>query len=92
MKIKFTGEYKFIATHSVDTEKVKFKKFKKQIIEATGADLLSDINDWDQFIKMLEFGRYNQELCHDLISSEAFKLKEEWSEETEFSISMQDKS
>ena len=88
MKITFAGEYKFTAIHNVDTEKVKFKKFKKRIVEVMGDELLADINDWDQFIMLLEYGRYNKELCRDLINSEEFKLKEEWSEETEFSISM----
>jgi len=89
MKITFTGEYKFTATHSIDTGKVKFKKFKKRLMDIIGEELLADINDWDQFIKMLEYGRYNKDLCQDLINSEEFKLKEEWSEETEFQITME---
>ena len=89
MKIIFTGEYKFTATHKIDTGKVKFKKFKKRLVEIIGEELLADINDWDQFIKMLEYGRYNKDLCQDLINSEEFKLKEEWSEETEFQIKME---
>lgn len=86
VKITFAGEYKLTVTHSIDTDKVKFKKFKKRLIEITGEELLADINDWDQFIKLLEYGRYNKDLCRDLINSEEFKLKEEWSEETEFSV------